>query len=96
MYEATPVVKGEAVHFSMPDPAFYEALGYEGMKDLMYRFYDEIYESSIANFFPQDEEEFNKVKEKNARFFIQLCGGPEVHTESEGQNLNEYMIRLHD
>jgi hemoglobin len=96
MYEVTPVVKGEAVHFKTPDPAFYEALGYEGMKDLMYRFYDEIYESSIANFFPQDEEEFNEVKEKNARFFIQLCGGPTVHTESEGHDLNEYMIRLHD
>lgn len=96
MYDVTPVAKGEAVHFRMPDPAFYEALGYEGMKDLMYRFYDEIYESAIANFFPQDEEEFNKVKEKNARFFIQLCGGPKVHTESEGQDLTEYIIRLHD
>lgn len=97
MYEVTPVVKGEEVHFKRPDPAFYEALGYDGMKDLMYRFYDEIYESSIANFFPQDEEEFEKVKEKNALFFIQLCGGPKVYeTESKGQNLNEYMIRLHD
>jgi len=96
MYEITPVIKGEAVHFKLPDPAFYEALGYEGMKDLMYRFYDEIYDSAIANFFPQDEEEFAKVKEKNARFFIQLCGGPTVHTESEGHDLNEYMIRLHD
>lgn len=96
MYTINPVIKGEAVHFKMPDPAFYEALGYEGMKDLMYRFYDEIYESSIANFFPQDEEEFEKIKEKNARFFIQLCGGPKVHTESEGHDLNEYMIRLHD
>jgi hemoglobin len=96
MYDVTPVEKGAPVHFRMPDPAFYEALGYEGMKDLMYRFYDEIYESSIANFFPQDEEEFEKVKERNARFFIQLCGGPKIHTESEGQDLTEYMIRLHD
>ncbi|MBD3790433.1 MAG: globin [Campylobacterales bacterium] len=96
-YEVTKVKKGEQVHFKMPDPAFYEALGYEGMKDLMYRFYDEIYESAIANFFPQDEEEFNKVKEKNALFFIQLCGGPKVYeNEAKGMNLNEYMIRLHD
>ncbi len=52
-----------------------------GMKDLMYRFYDEIYDSGIANFFPQDEEEFDKVKEKNALFFIELCGGPKVYNE---------------
>ncbi len=97
MYEITPMIKGEEVHFRLPDPAFYEALGYEGMKDLMYRFYDEIYESSIANFFPQDEEEFAKVKEKNALFFIQLCGGPKVYEAgSQEGDLHKYMIRLHD
>lgn len=97
MYEVYPVEKGVHVKYKMPDPAFYEALGYDGMKDLMYRFYDEIYDSSIAHFFPQDEEEFNEVKEKNALFFIQLCGGPKVYEDkAKGMNLNEYMIRLHD
>ena len=97
MYEANAVEKGAHVKYKLPNPAFYEAIGYEGMKDLMYRFYDEIYDSSIAHFFPQDEDEFEKVKEKNSLFFIQICGGPNAYEgEAKGQNLNEYMIRLHD
>jgi len=94
----TPVVKGEKVRFKNPPKKFYDAIGGEkGMKELMYDFYDKIYESSIAHFFPQDEEEFEKVKEKNTKFFIQICGGPKVYEdEAKGMDLNEYMIRIHD
>lgn len=97
MYEVDPVDKGAPVEWSLPPHEFYEALGFDGMKDLMYRFYDEIYDSSIANFFPQDEEAFNEVKDKNTLFFIELCGGPKVYKEAaSGTDLNEYMLRLHD
>jgi len=94
----TAVEKGAPVRFKNPPRAFYDAIGgEEGMKKLMYDFYDKIYESSIAHFFPQDEEEFDKVKEKNSRFFIQICGGPKVYEdETGGMDLNEYMIRVHD
>lgn len=94
----TSVVKGADVHFKNPPKAFFDAIGgEEGMKALMYDFYDKIYESKIAHFFPQDEEEFEKVKEKNTKFFVQICGGPKVYEdEAKGMNLNEYMIRLHD
>ena len=97
-FDITPTVKGEHVDFKNPDPAFYEAVGgEEGMRKLMYSFYDKIYESDIANFFPQDEEEFAEIKEKNTKFFIQICGGPKVYEgESGGMELNEYMVRLHD
>ena len=96
--EITPVKKGEKVEFTNPSKRFYDAVGKEeGMKKLMYNFYDKIYESDIAHFFPQDEDEFEKVKEKNTKFFIQICGGPKVYEEeSKGMDLNEYMIRLHD
>ena len=97
MYDVQPVEKGAHVHYKLPRSTLYEALGFEGMKDLMYRFYDEIYDSSIAHFFPQDEEEFAKVKEKNTLFFIEICGGPKVYKEAAaGTDLNEYMIRIHD
>ena len=97
MFEASNVDKGAHVNWKRPDPKFYDALGFEGRKDLMYRFYDEIYDSAIAHFFPQDEEEFAKVKEKNSLFFIEICGGPKVYKEAaQGQDLNEYMIRIHD
>ncbi len=96
--EITPVVKGERVEFKNPPKEFFDAIGgEEGMRELMYNFYDKIYESDIAHFFPQDEDEFQKVKEKNTKFFIQICGGPKVYEdEAGGMNLNEYMIRLHD
>lgn len=97
-FEMTPTVKGENVPFKHPSPEFFEAVGgEEGMRDLMYSFYDLIYESDIHNFFPQDREEFDKVKEKNTKFFIQVCGGPKVYEEeSGGMDLDEYMIRVHD
>ncbi|SFV68505.1 Hemoglobin-like protein HbO [hydrothermal vent metagenome] len=96
--DITPVTKGKAVHFKNPPIAFFNAIGREeGMKELMYDFYDKIYESDIAHFFPQDENEFEHVKEKNTKFFIQICGGPKVYEgESGGMDLNEYMIRIHD
>ncbi len=92
------VNKGEEVHFKNPPKAFYEAIGgEEGMKTLMYDFYDKIYESAIAHYFPQDEAAFDEVKFKNSKFFIQICGGPKVYEgEAKGMNLNEYMIRIHD
>jgi len=97
-FEITPTVKGEHVDFKNPDPAFYEAVGgEEGMRKLMYNFYDKIYESDIAHFFPQDEEEFAEIKVKNTKFFIQICGGPKVYEdEAKGMDLNEYMVRIHD
>ena len=96
--DITPVTKGETVHFRNPPHAFYDAIGgEEGMRNLMYHFYDLIYESDIAHFFPQDEAEFEKVKIKNSKFFIQICGGPKVYEdEAKGMDLNEYMIRVHD
>lgn len=96
--EITPTHKGEKVTYKNPSPEFFQAIGgEEGMRDLMYTFYDLIYESDIHNFFPQDREEFDKVKEKNTKFFIQRCGGPKVYDdESGGADLNEYMIHVHD
>ncbi len=97
-YEITKTVKDEKVPYKNPSPAFYEAVGgEEGMRKLMYSFYDIIYESDIQNFFPQDKEEFNKIAAKNTKFFIQLCGGPAVYEEvAGGVGLDEFMIRIHD
>jgi len=97
-YEVSKVVMGEDVKYKNPTAEFYEAVGgEEGMKNLMYDFYDIIYESDIAHFFPQDEEDFEAVKVKNTKFFVQICGGPKVYeSETGGMDLDEFMIRLHD
>ncbi len=94
----TDVVKGEDVKFKRPSSRFYEAIGgEEGMRKLMFNFYDKIYESEISHFFPQDEDEFEKIKVRNTKFFIQICGGPKVYEdEAGGINLDEFMIRVHD
>ena len=96
--DISPVEKGAPVHFHNPAIAFFKAVGGEdGMRELMYNFYDKIYESDIAHFFPQDEDEFEAIKEKNTKFFIQICGGPKVYEgEAQGMDLNEFMIRVHD
>lgn len=97
-YEIRKTVEGADVPFKNPSPEFFNAVGgAEGMQKLMYNFYDIIYESDIQNFFPQDKEEFDKVKVKNTKFFVQLCGGPKVYEEeSGGMDLDEFMIRIHD
>ncbi len=94
--EISKAIKDEKVNFKNPDPAFYNVLGHDGMQKMMYDFYDKIYESDIANFFPQDEEEFEEVKKKNTKFFIQICGGPNIYDESmKGVDLDTYMIDIH-
>lgn len=95
-YEITKAIKDEVVNFKNPDPAFYQAVGHDGMEKLMYEFYDEIYHSDIAHFFPQDPEEFEEVKKKNTKFFIQICGGPAIYEEEmKGKDLDQYMIDIH-
>lgn len=95
-YEITKAIQGEEVEFKNPSSSFYKALGYDGMKELMYKFYDRIYDSDIAHFFPQDPDEFEKVKQKNTKFFIQICGGESIYDEEMKQkDLNEYMIDIH-
>ena len=96
MFEITPTIKGEKVQLPKPPTKFFEAIGgMDGMKRFMYDFYDRIYESEIAHYFPQDEEEFEEVKKKNTLFFTQLCGGPKVY-ESDGMDLESYMVHFHD
>lgn len=95
-YDITKAQRNEEVKFKNPNPAFYKALGHEGMQNLMYMFYDKIYESNIAHFFPQDPIEFEEVKKKNTKFFIQICGGPSIYDENMKQKvLDEYMIDIH-
>jgi len=97
-YSISKTVQNQKVEYKHPSKRFFDAIGGEdGMRELMYSFYDLIFESDIHNFFPQDRAEFDKVKEKNTKFFIEICGGPKVYQEdANGQDLDEYMIHVHD
>jgi hemoglobin len=76
-------------------PKFLEEIGgAEGMKVFMDKFYDSVFESDIANFFPQDPELFEEVKMKNTNFFIQICGGEPVYQDPD-TDLGQYMVDFH-
>jgi hemoglobin len=74
----------EKPQFDYPKPIFYEELGEEGLKKLFSNFYDLIIDSDIGNFFPQNEDELEKVKAHNVKFFIEACGGPKYYTQAVG------------
>jgi hemoglobin len=93
-YKATPSTFGERPQHPIPDPRFFEALGEDGFREMINNFYDKVIESDIAHFFPQDEEELEFVKHRNAGFFMEVCGGPKVYSQGHG-NLDNHMVRMH-
>ncbi|MCF6200776.1 MAG: globin [Hydrogenimonas sp.] len=69
----------------LPDPRFYKAVGGdEGFRSLINEFYDKIVESDIAFFFPQEEEEIERIKEHNGKYFAEIAGGPKRYSEEMG------------
>ena len=82
-YDPENVPKEEEV--ALPDPRFYEAVGgEEGFRKLINDFYDRIVESDIAFFFPQEEEEIEKIKIHNGKYFAEIAGGPKRYSEEMG------------
>ncbi len=92
-YKITKTEFGQKPHFDLPIPLFYEELGEEGLVKLFNDFYDLLVDSDISNFFPQDEDELEKVKSHNVKFFIEACGGPKYYTQTVG---HFDMIKAHE
>lgn len=83
-YTITKTKFGEKPSFEYPKPIFFEELGVQGLEKLFSDFYDLIVDSDIGNFFPQNEEELEKVKAHNVKFFIEAAGGPKLYSEAVG------------
>lgn len=83
-YHVSKTKFGEKPDFEYPSPLFMQELGVEGMKKLFSDFYDIVVDSDIGNFFPQNEEELEKVKAHNVKFFIEAAGGPKFYSEAVG------------
>ncbi len=82
-YDPKNIPQEESI--SLPDNRFYEAVGAdEGFKKLINEFYDRIVESDIAFFFPQEEEEIERIKEHNGKYFAEIAGGPKRYSEEMG------------
>jgi hemoglobin len=68
-----------------PPPAgIYEAIGEEGLYQLLDDFYRRLGESTIQDIFPQGEMALKAASEKSADFFIGLLGGPPLYHQRYG------------
>lgn len=77
----------------LPDPRFYDAVGGdEAFNAMVSDFYDKIMESDIAFFFPQEEEEIERVKKHNVKYFAEIAGGPKRYSQEVG---HVDMIEMH-
>lgn len=83
-YHVSKTNFGETPSFDYPKPEFLEELGEEGLVKLFSDFYDLIIDSDIGNFFPQEEDELEKIKAHNVKFFIEAAGGPKHYTNAVG------------
>ncbi|RXJ69259.1 globin [Halarcobacter ebronensis] len=92
-YKITKTEFGERPDYELPKPIFLEEMGEKGLVKLFDEFYDLVAQSDIGNFFPQDEEELQKIKGHNVKFFIEACGGPKYYSEAVG---HFDMIKAHE
>ncbi|SFO94401.1 globin [Hydrogenimonas thermophila] len=84
-YTITPISgPGFRPPVTKPDPAFLQAIGEEGMRALVSRFYDLLVQSEIKHLFPTTPEGLEEAKRNSADFFIQICGGYPYFNERRG------------
>lgn len=84
MFSITPSVLGQRLQVHIPSPKFYEALGEDGIRDMVNAHYELLIKSEIANIFPSDEDGIKEAKKNSANFLIQYFGGPQYFTETRG------------
>jgi len=92
-YDITKTKFGQRPEYKLPKPIFLEEMKEEGLVKLFDKFYDSLANSDISNFFPQDEEGLQKVKEHNVKFFIEACGGEKQYSQTVG---HFDMIKAHE
>lgn len=64
-----------------PSPEIFEALGEDGVFELLADFYRRLGDSDIQHMFPED---LIAASERSAAFFVQLLGGPPLFNERYG------------
>ena len=68
-----------------PHPGFFQEVGEERFRKLVYDHYEAIKKSDIAFLFPIfDEEDFADAQKHAADFLIQICGGPDYFNQTRG------------
>lgn len=67
-----------------PHPAIFEALGVEGVKNLIRAFYLEIGRSKVAHLFPSGEALMESA-DNSALFWVTMLGGPPLYEQKHGK-----------
>lgn len=69
-----------------PHPAIFQALGAEGVQQMIRDFYDELGRSKVASLFPQGAA-LRESADNSALFWVTVLGGPELYEQKHGKPL---------
>ncbi|MDQ7084470.1 MAG: globin [Sulfurovum sp.] len=83
-FSILPFTAGVNPPVTKPHPAFLTDITEQGMRDLLDRFYEGLYQGAIKELFPPSKEEMKIAGQYSADFFIQICGGPSYFNQSRG------------
>lgn len=83
-FSILPYTEGIDIPVTKPNPEFLQEIGEQGMRDLLDRFYMNLFESPIKEIFPKDREVMRNAGQISADFFIQICGGRPYFNQNRG------------
>ena len=83
-FSILPYQEGINPPVTKPNPTFLTDIGEKGMRDLLDRFYMDLFESPIKDIFPLEKKEMIIAAQHSADFFIQICGGPQYFNQNRG------------
>ena len=83
-FSISPYTEGRELPVIKPNLAFLSDIGEQGMRDLLHRFYMNLFESPIKEIFPAEREVMEKAGQISADFFIQVCGGTPYFNQNRG------------
>ncbi|WP_418640671.1 globin [Sulfurimonas sp. ST-27] len=70
-----------------PHPGFFNEVGEERFRKLVFEHYESIKSSDIAFLFPVfDDDDFAEAQKHAADFLIEISGGPDYFTQSRGEH----------
>lgn len=67
-----------------PAPRIFEELGEEKIRRLLSLHYENLKDTALADWFPDDPERLEAAAQRSADFFIQVMGGPPLYSERHG------------
>lgn len=72
---------------SKPHPGFFQEVGEDRFRKLVFDHYESIKTSDIAFLFPVfDDEDFTEAQKHATDFLIEISGGPDYFTQTRGEH----------